>query len=69
MKPDWKDAPRWANYLAMDESKRWTWFGEEPYKGSSCWLPRGMMQYVEPLSSEWGSTLEEKPKKLEAKDD
>ena len=22
-KPDWKDAPEWANYLAMDNSGEW----------------------------------------------
>jgi len=26
MKPDWKDAPEWANYLAKDENSEWWWF-------------------------------------------
>lgn len=30
MKPDWKDAPEWANYLVMDPSGSWLWFENEP---------------------------------------
>ena len=25
MKPDWKDAPEWANYLVLDEDGEWYW--------------------------------------------
>lgn len=25
-KPNWKDAPEWAQYLAMDLTKEWRWF-------------------------------------------
>lgn len=25
MKPDWKDAPEWAQWLAMDEDGTWRW--------------------------------------------
>lgn len=30
MKPDWKDAPDWANYLAMDGSGFWYWYEFKP---------------------------------------
>lgn len=30
MKPDWKDAPEWANWLAMDGDGRWNWYNCEP---------------------------------------
>lgn len=30
MKPDWKDAPEWANWLAMDEDGYWYWYELEP---------------------------------------
>ena len=30
MKPDWKDAPEWARWLAMDGSGEWWWFEESP---------------------------------------
>lgn len=29
-KPDWKDAPEAANYLAMDGDGTWCWFETEP---------------------------------------
>jgi len=41
MKPDWKDAPEWANYLAMNGSGWWFWFKEKPFISEyySEWLP------------------------------
>lgn len=41
MKPDWKDAPYWANWLAMDRDGWWTWFSSKPYlspNGTGRWL-------------------------------
>lgn len=29
-KPDWKDAPEWANWLAQDESGFWGFFSKKP---------------------------------------
>lgn len=29
-KPDWKDAPEWANWLAMDEDGMWSLFEIKP---------------------------------------
>jgi hypothetical protein len=41
MKPDWKDAPAWAKFLAMDISGAWFWFEEEPFFNIHTWLRRG----------------------------
>lgn len=30
MKPDWKDAPEWAEFLALDGDGEWYWFEREP---------------------------------------
>jgi hypothetical protein len=30
MKPSWKGAPEWAQWLAKDESGWWYWFEEMP---------------------------------------
>lgn len=30
MKPDWKDAPEWATWLAMDCIGTWYWWVNEP---------------------------------------
>lgn len=32
MKPDWKDAPESAKYLAMDKSGRWWWYEKKPFR-------------------------------------
>ena len=29
-KPDWKNAPEWANWLAQDEDGPWYWFQSKP---------------------------------------
>ena len=41
MKPDWKDAPEWANWLAMYEDGTWFWFKDEPYESADCGLLGG----------------------------
>ena len=38
MKPDWKDAPEWANYRAMDSNGEWFWYESPPGIGLKCWL-------------------------------
>ena len=30
MKPNWKDAPEWANWLAMDLGGYWWWYEYKP---------------------------------------
>jgi hypothetical protein len=30
MKPSWKDAPSWAQWLAMDQGGSWYWYEVEP---------------------------------------
>ena len=30
MKPDWKDAPEWAKYLAVDGDGQWYWYQCQP---------------------------------------
>lgn len=30
MKPDWKDAPEWAEWLCRDHDGYWLWFEREP---------------------------------------
>jgi hypothetical protein len=40
MKPDWKDAPEWAKWLAMDEDGEWFWFKSRPRlnKQGAVWI-------------------------------
>jgi hypothetical protein len=65
-KPDWKDAPEWAKWLAMDDNGEWYWFIEKPTlldEGDECgyWnAPFGSYLHVE-VGVDWKTTLEERP--------
>lgn len=41
MKPDWKDAPKWAQWLAMDGDGWWNWFEDQPL-----WEPAPWSEWV-----------------------
>lgn len=36
-KPDWKDAPKWANWVALNASGEWAWFEFEPVCTLGAW--------------------------------
>lgn len=37
-KPDWKDAPEWANWMAQDECGSWGFFAKKPtIFADYCW--------------------------------
>lgn len=40
-RPNWKDAPEWANFVAMDDNKDWYWFEFTPIWDSTRgqWMP------------------------------
>lgn len=65
MKPNWKDAPVWANYLAMDDDGCWYWFSEKPFLNLDCreWECRekGVVNIAYLRTDEWMNTLEGKP--------
>lgn len=67
MKPDWKDAPRWANYLAMDLGGEWWWYEYEPVNDSyhpNCWAAaKGGYKQVRIEHTGWKETLESRPTK------
>lgn len=39
MKPDWKDAPDWAMWLAQDTNGDWYWYEIEPTFMGDEWSP------------------------------
>lgn len=68
MKPSWDDAPKWANWLAMDGDGMWFWFEckpeFEPAAGiyGDYWKPSmGRKQYGEENQSASVNTLEYRP--------
>jgi hypothetical protein len=62
MKPDWKDAPEWAKWLAMDEDGQWHWFDIEPALGHKMWYPVGGCDETAELE-DWNLSLEHRPVK------
>ncbi len=60
MKPDWKDAPSWAKWLAMDENGDWLWYEDRPVCGVACWGSRGRFEDAESYIP-WTDTLEARP--------
>lgn len=59
-KPEWKDAPAWASYLAMDEDGIWWWYEQKPYLENSFWDSHGRRFRVNDTS--WKDTLESRQK-------
>jgi len=47
MKPDWKDAPEWARWLAMDDDGSWWWYSIRPKNYGAYFGLRGKVGRVE----------------------
>lgn len=67
MKPNWKDAPEWAKFMAMDRSGQWSWYEESPFAEpySGCWdiMTPGYRNQVAstPDTENWKESLEQRP--------
>lgn len=61
MKPDWKDAPEWANYLAMDGDGQWFWYENRPETGRNYWSHGGTHRPAITLNRNWKDSLEKRP--------
>lgn len=65
MKPDWKDAPEWANYVAMDRFGYWYWYELKPFLSAFDWhrqensKVKAFKQMVD-----WKDTLERRPERM-----
>lgn len=72
-KPNWIDAPEWANWLAQDESGRWYWYENEPSIAGVYWDNRGLDMRVDsqmeilPNRRTWKETLGQRPSNTEFK--
>ena len=62
MKPDWKDAPEWANYLAMDAGGAWYWHEKKPKVEDEEWCGKGGWELADLDEGYWEKSLEKKPK-------
>lgn len=65
MKPDWSDAPYWANWLARDKDGWWIWYEAEPEIGEEQWLLNtndGIYKLAaREEENSWTKSLEERP--------
>lgn len=65
MKPDWKDAPEWAQYVAMDSDGCWFWYECKPFRSAFEWhrqdntKSKAFEQLVD-----WQDTLQERPERM-----
>jgi hypothetical protein len=50
-KPDWRDAPEWANFLAQDLDGRWNFYSSKP---AISWPMNS------PFVSEWSPLMDDK---------
>ena len=62
MKPDWKDAPKWAQYLAMDNDMQWNWFEYKPIQNGDYWITTEESRVKTALCETWNETLESRIK-------
>lgn len=60
MKPDWKNAPDRAQYLALDADGKWWWHEMKPKEVYGVWLSSGEVYYAG-SNSAWEDTCEERP--------
>jgi hypothetical protein len=61
MKPDWKDAPAWAKFLAMDEGGSWYWYATAPKWNGAIWITETPEFILEAGQTPADKTLEERP--------
>lgn len=67
MKPDWKDAPEWATYLAQDKDRGWWWYEKQPVVREMLWTftefkhCARMARAAYPPPNEWELSLEKRP--------
>lgn len=64
MKPNWEDAPDWANYLAMDSDRTWFWHEEKPnlsYFEDEWLVSNGMSALADSTEIYCQNSLEERP--------
>lgn len=70
-KPDWKDAPEWACWLAQSSDGKWHWYPhhiDEPVPASGCFLNKARaccaVASKGNLLGDWRNTLEKRPEHI-----
>lgn len=68
-KPDWKDAPEWAQWVACDCTGQWWWFSVKPIALNWIWDIEDLnglvdcpdVGYPVQRNKNWRETLERRP--------
>lgn len=63
-KPNWGDAPEWAEWLTQDKDGVWLWCGDEPITGERGWNHRAALITqggIGEAIGDWRDTLEKRP--------
>ncbi len=60
-KPEWKDAPEWANWLAMDGDGTWWWYDLEPELEADYWISKGKERKAIDTTEGYENSLEARP--------
>ena len=63
-KPDWLNAPEWANWLAQDSCGRWHWFENKPTEKSNSFQTNSSLRICFGSIKNWQQTLEQRPNKI-----
>lgn len=60
-RPEWKDAPEWASYCALDANGEWYWYEFRPEWDGSRWNYTGSVMMAWECDIEASESLEERP--------
>lgn len=60
---NWKDAPEWANFVAMDDDGLWWWYENRPVQGDNEWKKAGgfFLLAEDKSPSGWEASLTGRP--------
>ena len=58
-KPNWNNAPEWANWVAQNRDGSWHWFEKEPEPYLGLWVSTGKRENI--LELGWEKILRKKP--------
>ena len=59
---NWDNAPKWAQWVAMDESLEWYWYEFKPTLDDyGSWEQNGRFKMIVFDDIDYGNTLEERP--------
>lgn len=60
--PDWANAPKWAQWFAIDGDGEGYWYKEKPIKNKFQWCHGGNAEFIDNFNtSNWEESLQQRP--------